>query len=176
MSDKILRTRYKNIYAADANYLQHETTENEKLTRARTVLAKAPAYRQEVENVFNGLKKIAVPVSDTESYDIEVPEASINAIKALFLDPDNAAKEILKGYTADSLRDVAYTALLRENVGHFAAEVGKRYHLARQAGVKGIPPAGPQSRTAKRVLSDDQKKVLADHGISEDDLPAPAAN
>lgn len=176
LADKILKERYKAIFQADDAFTKHETSENDKNTRNRTILAKAPIYKADIETVFQGLKKVTVPVSETESYEIEVPEEDLLAVKNLFLDPENCAKQILAGYTPDSIKEVAYTTLLRQNIAKISLDVAKQYHLKRQAGSKGIPPVGPQRRTEGRVLSENQRKVLAEHGVSEEDLPPVNAN
>lgn len=176
LADKILKEKYKAIYQADDAYGKHETTENDKLTRTRTILAKAPIYKADVETVFQSLKKVTIPISDTESYEVEVPDEDLAAVKNLFLDPDNCAKQILAGYTPDSIKDVAYTALLRQNFAKIFHEGAKQYHLKRQAGSKGIPPVGPQRKANARVLTENQKAVLAEHGVSEDDLPPASDN
>jgi hypothetical protein len=171
LADKILRDRYNKIFQADQKYAEYEAGEQQKRSRAQTILSKANDYKKDVEAVFQGLTKIKLPVSENESYEVEIPAAALQSCKDLFLDPDTAAEQILAGYTPDKIREVAYSALVREALPAIFLEGAKQYHLKRQAGAKGIIPVGQQSHTPRRSLTEDQKRVLAEHGIKEEDLP-----
>lgn len=171
LADKILREKYAKIYSAEDAYSKHETAENASRTRSRTIIEKAPAYKADVEAVFNELKTIKIPVDDKESYDVPIPEAALTAVKDLFLNPEYCADKVVKGYTRDELKEIAYSTLARQNLGTLSLEVAKQYHLKRQSGLKGILPGERmQRKNPDRVLSADQKKILAEHGIKEEDL------
>lgn len=176
LADKLLKSKYKKIFDADGQFTSYESTESTKQTRSRTILSKAPLYKRDVETVFEGLKKIKIDVSPTESYEVDVPEEAWTAAKEMFLDPATAESQIASGYNAETLKDIAYTTLVRENFQTLFLEGAKQYHLKRQSGSKGIPPVGPQSRSPRRDLTEDQRKVLSDNGIKEEDLPPVTSN
>lgn len=172
LADKILREKYGKIYSAEDIYARHESVETASLQRTRTVLAKAPTYKADVEAVFAELKTIKIQADDKESYEVPIPPQALDAVKALFLDSEYCAEKIVKGYTKDELKEIAYSTIARQNLNTLSLEFAKQYHLKRQAGTKGIPAGERGMRRAGRVLTEDQKKVLADAGIREEDLPA----
>lgn len=176
LADTILKDRYKNIYAADSTFSVYETQEKETQTRNRAVLAKAPAYRKDVDDIFAGFKKIPISISDTESYEVEFTDEELAPLKALFLDPDTCAKQILGNYTPEGLKQVAYTTLLTQHFKNIFHRGAEQYHFKRQKGTKGIPPIGPQGKQNGRILTENQKQVLADNNIKEEDLPPVTAN
>ena len=176
LADKILKDRYGKIYKAEDAYSQHELTEKDKKTRNQTILAKAPVYKNDVETAFTNLKKMKIALTNDESVEVDVPVEVLDEVKALLLDNDTAATQIVKGATAQQIQALAQTMVLQRGFNALAFEVAKQYNLKKQAGTRGIPPVGPQRRSASRELTDNQKAVLADHGISETDLPPINAN
>lgn len=171
LADKILKDKYKNIFSATTSYAKYEADQTSKRQRDATILAKAPLYKKDVLSAIDKLKTIKLSVDADESYEVAVPETALESLKQLFLEPETAASQIMQGYTAEDLHNIAYTALLKEHLPSLFSEGAKQYHLKRQKGAKGIPPQGPGARQATRVLTENQRKVLVDNGIREEDLP-----
>jgi hypothetical protein len=175
-AQKILSDRYKPIFEADQAFAAHQSAEDNKQANQRKILAQAPVYKKDVEDIFAGLQKISIPVSDTESYDVELPAEALEQTRNLFLTTEQCADRILKGYDKEALKQLAYTTLLQQHFQTLAMQVAAKYHLARQAGAKGIPSANRTERKEGRHLTDNQKLVLAAHNIKEENLPPVAAN
>lgn len=161
LGDIILKNKYQNIYKLDGEY---DTYEKQTLTQKefeKKLLSEAPNYKKTVEDVFGELKKITTKFSDDESYDVDILDDAIISLKEQFLDKNFLAQKISEGYTKEELKEVAFTALLKQNWPLIAKEIANQAILKQQKGVKGIMPIGGQKNNdGNDQLSEKQKAVL----------------
>lgn len=146
LSDIILKNKYQNIYKLDNDFDAYEKQTTTQKEFERTILAEAPVFKKHVDDVFGELKKITTKFTDDESYDVEVLDDALNSLKEKFLDKDYVAQQISKGYTKEEIKDIAFTALLRQNWPVIAQEIVKQALYKQQKGVKGIPIIGNQQK------------------------------
>jgi hypothetical protein len=161
LSDIILKNKYQNIYKLDTEFDSYEKQTTTQKEFERKLLVEAPVFKKHIDDVFGELKKITTKFSDDESYDVEVLDDALNSLKEKFLDKDYVTQQISKGYTKEEIKDIAFTALLRQNWPVIAQEIVKQALYKQQKGVKGITPVGPQQKLqGNDALSDKQKMVL----------------
>lgn len=173
LADIILKNKYQNIYKLDPEFEAHERQTNAQKAFERKLLSEAPAYKATVDEVFDSLKKIPTKFSDEESYEVEVVDEAITTLKQQFLNKDFVADQISKGYTKEDLKEVAFTALLRQNWPIIAKEMINQALLRHQKGVKGIiPTGGQQKQDGNDGYSDQQRAVFQRLGLVPQNQPA----
>lgn len=161
LSDIILKNKYQNIYKLDNEFDTYEKQTTTQKEFERRLLVEAPVFKKQVDDVFSELKKITTKFSEDESYEVEVLDESLNALKEKFLDKNFVAQKISQGYTKEEIKDIAFNALLSQHWPVFAQEIVKQALYKQQKGVKGIAPVGPQQRQqGNDNLTEQQKKVL----------------
>jgi hypothetical protein len=161
LSDIILKNKYQNIYKLDNEFDSYEKQTTTQKEFERKLLTEAPIFKKQVDDVFSELKKITTKFSEDESYEVEVLDESLNALKEKFLDKNFVAQKISQGYTKEEIKDIAFNALLSQNWPVFAQEIVKQALYKQQKGVKGITPVGPQQKQqGNEALSEKQKLVL----------------
>lgn len=162
LGDIILKNKYPNIFKLDSEYDFFENATKQQREFEQKVAKGAPLFKKDVEDVFSELKKVTTKFSDDESYEVEVLDDALNSLKEKFFDKNFVAQKISQGYTKEELKDIAFTALLKENWPIIAKEMINQALLKNQKGVKGIVPVGPQAKQSDdSQLSDSQKKALA---------------
>lgn len=162
LGDIILANKYPGIYKLDNEYDTYEnSTKQQQLQEAKIKLG-APVFKKDVDDVFAELKKITTKISDDESYEVDVLDDAITSLKEKFLDKNFVAQKISQGYSKEEIKDIAFTALLKENWPVFAKEMINQALLKHQKGVKGILPSGELGKNNKddRQLTEAQKKAL----------------
>lgn len=161
LSDIILKNKYQNIYKLDNEFDTYEKQTTTQKEFERKLLAEAPVFKKQVDDVFSELKKITTKFSEDESYEVEVLDESLNSLKEKFLDKDFVAQQISKGYTKEEIKGIAFNALLSQHWPVFAQEIVKQALYKQQKGVRGITPVGPQQKPqGDSNMSEQQKAVL----------------
>lgn len=164
LAERKLKDRYKNVFGIDSAFSAHETSQKQKADKAAKILSLAPKYKSDVEEVFAELKKVEMPFSDSEKYEMEFSDEVINGVKNYLLDNDFSASQILQGWSKETLKDIAYTALLKTNFNDIVKNVAEQHLYKHQAGTRGVPASGAQSasNTDKYAhLTENQRKALS---------------
>ncbi len=150
LAESILKQSYANIYKLDAEYDSYET---EQLTQKQindNLVSQAPVYKQEVEEIYSSLKKMSFNLgkdgtgNEAGEFEVEFPDAVINALKEKELAPDFVASEIKRGYKKEQKASTSKLALIIENLPSILLSVAEKYHAKKVAGSKGIPPIDGQ--------------------------------
>ena len=161
LGEIILRNKYANIYKLDSEYDVHESTSKQQQEFERKVKLGAPVFKKDVDDIFTDLKKVTIKVSDTESYEIDDIDDALNNLKEKFFDKNFVAQKISEGYTKDELKQVAYTALLSENLPMIVQKAINQALLKKQKGVQGVMSAGPQEKQGEESqMSEKQKAII----------------
>lgn len=140
LAETILKQNYDNIYKIDSEYNAYE---NEQLTQkqiSEKLISDAPNYKRTVEEVYEGLKKLPIKMANGDSYEVEMPDDVINALKQRELNTEYAANQIKKGYTKEDKSLSAQLTMIYENLPTIIQSVADKINAKRQAGSKGIPP------------------------------------
>lgn len=139
LAEGILKTTYSSIYQLENQYSSYESAETSKAEKFAKVKEGAPAYKKTIENIKGQLKKIKHQFSETDSIEVEALDETINEVVNMMSDPDWAAHQILKGYTEEELKDIAFTTVLKKDWPTIVNEISKQYLNRHAAGTKGIP-------------------------------------
>lgn len=173
LANDILKTTYGSIYKLEDDFSKFETSQAAKKADEAKIKEGATAYKKTLENIRGGLKKISAQFDDKNSYEIEVLDDSIEEVLTMMSDPKFAGEQILRGYTEENLRDIAFTTVLKQNFPAIAQEIAKQHLYKHAAGTKGIPTMGlPDNSEAEGDFSDAQKKLIELHKQSTKPVPA----
>jgi hypothetical protein len=174
IAESLLKQKYGKIYDAKSAYSAHE---KDSLTAKETetkLLAGAPVYKNDVEAIFEELKKIPVKFSDTESVEVPIMQTYLDELKAVLLKPENVKNKVISGYTKERLKEEAMAAFLYRNFPYVAKEIANQHLLKHSAGTKGIPMIGglqkkgedageltPAQKTMKEIVAKEKAKLEA---------------
>lgn len=173
LADKILKTRYGKIYDADNKFSTYENQQKEESAFQTTLREKSPVYTKDVNEVFEGLKKIPVKVSDTETSEIDVTEDTLTKVKEHFLKASTIADNVKNGWTKDQLKEIAFMSVLKMDYTNIINKEANARMLKNQGGTRGIPAGGTAvlvDTSNPKNLTENQKKALAMY------KPEPVAN
>lgn len=160
LADNILRKKHSKILNLESEYSAHESyTQKQKETEAK-ILANTSAYKKDVDNIKNEIKKVSINVGDSP-FEFELDDKVVNDITSKMLSSDYASQQISSGWNKETIRQVAQTTAIIENLPAILKQYADREILKKQAGVRGIPPASERGeRKQEGELSDRQKEAL----------------
>lgn len=171
LADKILRSKWKNIYGIDQDFDQYETTEREKVELQNKINIQGPLYKNDVESILSvDLKKIPITLDDHE-YVVDLPQEMIEDVRQLLFNQEFSLKKIKEGWTKEQLREIALATIRHKYFTQLTHSVAKQYLLKNQAGTRGIPPNDSNGKRNGKNLTEDQMTVLRENGIKVEDLP-----
>lgn len=172
LAEAILQKNYSSVYNLENEYAGHEKTQTSHKERQAKVKSAAPAYKATVDKVFSNLKKIKAQFSEDESFEVEGFDDSLNAIKESMITPEWAEKQILEGYTEETIQEIAYTTLLRQNFPFLVKQIAVQYLKKHAAGTKGVLRVNNSVNEGDdSVLTEAQQKLKA---IIKENSPVPA--
>lgn len=160
LAEIILNQNYKSIIGIDQEFSAHE---NEQLTTRQInekVMAQAPVYKQDVEDIYEGLKTITIPFGADKSYTVALPQLLIDALKEKELVTDYAAEQIKGGYTKEDKASTARMALIFNNLPMVIQSIADQINESRIAGAKGIPVLGGQAAAEPKKLTAAQQSAV----------------
>jgi hypothetical protein len=160
LAEAALKNTYSSVYNLENEYSGYEQSEKSKRADQAKITAEAPQYKKTIDNIRSKLKKIKTKLTDTDEYEVDVVDESINEVMDMISDPVFASQQILKGYTEDDLQDMAFTVLLKKNWPVFANEMAKQHLKKHAAGTKGILTLNGHSAAEVEGNLTDQQKVL----------------
>lgn len=163
MSTHLLNQKYAPILALDNEYSQYEQQETSKSSMQAKIIANAPAYKKDIESVFDGLKKYKAKVGN-EEYEIEVPQDFAERSKAYFLQDETAASHIQKGWTKEEISEVVNNMLLIEHRDYINQQIAEQYHKNKSKGTRGLIPPFTRRGQADMPVDEKLKKAAERHG------------
>jgi hypothetical protein len=157
------KQKYSKIYDGKTAFSTYEKDTTTAKAEESKVLAAAPVYQKDVEEIFTELKKIPVKFSDTESIEVDAMEGSLDLFKAAVLKPDFIRKKILAGYTKAELKEEIFAGFLYKNFPAIAQQVANQHLQKHAAGTRGIPLLGGLLRKEDKGLepNEAQKRLIA---------------
>lgn len=163
IAESLLKQKYGKIYEAKSSFSTHETESTTTAQNDAKVLAAAPAYQKDIDEIFTSLKKIPVKFSDTESVEVDAVQESLDAFKVAVLKPDFVKRKILSGYKKEDLKEEIFAGFLYKNFPAIAQQVANQHLLKHSAGTKGIPNLGGSAKQPGDTiqLTDAQKTLIA---------------
>lgn len=160
VADRLIKDKYGKILSVDGEYEKHEQgTKSHREFEARLV-AEAPIYKKQVDEVFASLKKISTKFSDGSEYAAEKLDNSIEEIKTQFLTTEAISNYIKAGYTKENIHEVAYMKIVAKNLPLIAEEIANQHLLKHQAGTRGVIPGTVSQKQTSLPLTENQQKAL----------------
>lgn len=164
MASQILNKNYGSILSLDNEYSVFEKTAQEQQSSQARILENAPAYKKDVEEVFNSASVYKQKIGD-EEYIIPLPPEFIERSKQHLLSEDFATTQIQKGWTKEQLSELATNMALIEHRDYIQQKVAEQYHINRQKGTRGIPAdLGNRNVPDNKVIDDKKQKAAERHG------------
>ena len=160
LADIILNQNYKSIIGIDQEFDAHE---NEQLTVKQVqdkVIAQAPVYKKDVEEIYESLKSITIPFGTDKSYTVAIPQEFIDSLKEKELVSEYAAGQIKAGYTKAEKANTARMALIFNNLPMVIQSIADQINESRVAGAKGIPTINGEKAPEKKKLTAEQQESV----------------
>lgn len=161
LANVLLKEKYGKIYDAKGAFSAHEESAKTTSDRQKKIADAAPAYKKDLDEVFAEMKKIPFKFGDTDTYEVDTVEASLNEIKSYMQEDKYALPKIEGGYSKEALKAEAFATFLYKNFPTIAQEVANQHLKKHMAGVRGIPLLGGSSQKQETVeLTESQKKMV----------------
>lgn len=157
LGENIIRNKYQKVFSLDNEYDNYENNQKVKKETETKIKSGLPDYNKTMSTVKTELKRIKTQVGEGEEYEVELLDESIDNIINMMSDPSFVSQQIIKGYTKDELKDIAWTALLKNNFPFLVKEMNKQYLLKHAAGTRGIPKVGDTVKDEDYVLTSEQQ-------------------
>lgn len=151
MADKLLRDKYGNIISIDQEYEAYDKQQRSKADFEKKVIASAPVYKKDLQDVFKDLKKITTKFEDGQEYEVAALDESIKSIEETMTEPKFVASQIGNGYTKENLKKTAWLLFLDSNLPYLLKEVANQHLNKHAAGTKGIPLLGGSKKNEDNI-------------------------
>ena len=135
---KLINEKHGKILSLDNAYDAYESEEKGRIAENNKILASAPVYKKDVEEVFSELATVTVPFSETESYEVEFPAEVVSELRNTLLQSDTAASNIKKGWDKNNIKETAYAAAIIKSFPSVVKAVAEKYLVAHAAGTRGV--------------------------------------
>jgi len=162
----ILSESYGHILNLENEYSAYERQQQATRQREQKIKEGAKAYSDTLEKIRGDLKKMKFQMPDAEEYEVEILDESINNALSMMSESSWAAQQILKGFTYENLKEVAFTMVVKDNLPLIADQMATQKFRRQAAGSKGIIRQQHQ-RTAEEVELSPQAQVLK--GLIDED-------
>ena len=123
--------------------------------------ANTATYKKDVEQIRNDIQKVSLNVGNNV-FETALPKEAIDKVIINMLNPNYANTQIASGWNKETLKQVAHTSAIIENLPYILEEYGNAQVLKHQAGVRGVMPdkvRGQRVQTGE--LTDRQKQALS---------------
>lgn len=160
LAEIILNQNYKSIIGIDSEFDAHETEQLTANQIKAKVIAEAPAYKQDVEAIYESLKTITIPFGTDKSYSVALPQLLIDALKEKELVTEYAESQIKGGYTKEDKANTARMALIFNNLPMVIQSIADQINEGRVAGAKGIPALNGEKVPEPKKLTSAQQAAV----------------
>lgn len=165
LANNIIQQKHSKILKLDEVYANYESQENEQKSQQMKILANAPAYTKDVENVMASLAKVKTKFAENEESEVDVTPEVLKEVKDTLLDTGFAQKKIAQGWTKDEISEVAEMLLWKKDRENIIKKSAELYHKNHAKGTHGIPPSGRGQRLEDTNVLDEKIKQAAErHG------------
>lgn len=168
IADNIVRKKHGKILNLENDFSSYETAQATQQQHEAKVLNAAPLYKKDVEEIRSEIKKVSIPVSDTENFEVDVDDEIVDGIIASMLDKKHAEPNIANGWDKETLKQGAHITAIIKSLPKMLTKYADAQVLAKQAGVRGVIPNQDKrgQRTQENELTERQK-AMQNHFFSE---------
>lgn len=160
IADNIIHKRHSKILNLENDFSAHENSFTKEKEQEANVKTKMPIYKSAIEKIGNDLRKVSIPISGTENFEMELEDIDVKDIVENMMDDKYATKNIDK--SEQELKQIADTTKFLKNLPKILKKYGEKVLLEKQAGTRGILPGGKTAgRSGTVEHTEDQKKAIA---------------
>lgn len=161
IADNIISKKHSKILNLENEYSVYEQAQSKQKESENRILSQAPLYKRDVEQIRADIKKVSIPISDKEVFEVELDSEIVDGIISKMLDADYSAHQISKGWDKESIKQVAKTTAIVESLPKIIKKYSDEQVLKNQAGVRGVIPNKERGvRQQEGELTERQKQAL----------------
>lgn len=161
IADNIISKKHSKILNLENEYSVYEQAQSKQKESENRILTQAPLYKRDVEQIRADIKKVSIPISDKEVFEVELDSEIVDGIISKMLDADYSAHQISKGWDKESIKQVAKTTAIVESLPKIIKKYSDEQVLKNQAGVRGVIPNKERGvRQQEGELTERQKQAL----------------
>ena len=161
IADNIISKKHSKILNLENEYSVYEQAQSKQKESENRILSQAPLYKKDVEQIRADIKKVSIPISDKEVFEVELDSEIVDGIISKMLDADYSAHQISKGWDKESIKQVAKTTAIVESLPKIIKRYSDEQVLKNQAGVRGVIPNKERGvRQQEGELTERQKQAL----------------
>lgn len=169
LANNIIQQRHSKILKLDEVYSNYENEENSRKSSQIKILANAPAYKRDVDEVVSSLANVKVRFDENDEHDVPVSAEALQNVRNTLTSENFAAKKIAAGWTKDEISEIAEMLLWKEDRNNVIVKSAELYHKTHAAGTRGIPNNRTELIKTDNDKLDEKLKLAAQrHGA----LPA----
>lgn len=161
IADNIISKKHSKILNLENEYSVYEQAQSKQKESESRILSQAPLYKRDVEQIRSDIKKVSIPISDKEIFEVELDSEIVDGIISKMLDADYSAHQISKGWDKESIKQVAKTTAIVESLPRIIKKYSDEQILKNQAGIRGVIPNKERGvRQQEGELTERQKQAL----------------
>lgn len=158
----LLKDKYPKIVNLDKEYSSFEATQKTQNDFNKKVATQKPIYQRDIEEIRNASKKINIAINDKENFEFVVDEGVLAEVEQEMLSDKIVNDNINKGYRKEDLKQLHNLTALMKSLPKIMNDYADKRELEKQAGLRGIQPAGKQTgrERVEVELTENQKKAI----------------
>lgn len=161
IADRLISKKHSKILNLENDFSSYESTQSEQKSNEEKILQNAPIYKKDIEVVRSEIKKVSIPISKDENFEYDLPQEAVDNVISKMLSNDYSAHQISTGWNKETLKQVAQTSAIIENLPNIMKQYADAQILKQQKGVRGILPQHERgARQQEGELTERQKQAL----------------
>ncbi len=158
----LIHKKYPSIVSLENEYSSFEQKQKKDEEYENKYKTQSPVYKRDIENVKREIKKVSIPISDKENFEVELDDNVIDEIIGQMSADKFSKDQIERGWEKENIKQTAQTAAIIKSLPSLMKKYADQKILDQQAGVRGVKPLGKEGERAKVItLTEDQKKAIA---------------
>jgi hypothetical protein len=157
LANDLLRQNYGSVYEIESKYSAFEKAQAEEAKKTALLKQGFPAYQKTLDGIKSDLSKIKTQFAEGDEIEVEAISSTIDEVLSSMSDPEWAAEKILNGYSAESLKQVAWSAMLQKDFPVIVKKIVDQALFKKGAGVKGVLKFDHSGEQNEFEMTDQQK-------------------
>lgn len=163
IANNIIAKKHAKYLGLETEYSSFETEQSKTEQHQKDILAKAPAYKQDVDMVTGKVSKITIA-----GHEIDLSEV-VPAYKEKMLTAEHSETIISNGYTLDEIERAMKNSIIVDNIDSIVEGILASDRLKNQAGQRGVIPTktGSQQRVLNAAQDENRKALQETLGMTQ---------
>lgn len=150
----LLKKKYPKILGLENDFSAFE----KKQEKQEKILSDTPKYKQDIEQIRNDIKKVSLNMG-TETFETELPSDAVEKVISKLLNPEYATNQISAGWNMETIKQVATTSAIIENLPYIMEKYADAQVLRKQAGIRGVQPDKQRGQRIQEGELTERQKV-----------------